>query len=92
MDIKARIINVYTFTKKETGDVYARMTYSVPVDRTNNFNGSAIVECFIPVELVGEISEFIDKLVDLKIENVPGANHQLVARLVAINNVKIKKK
>lgn len=91
MDIKARVINVYTFTKKETGDVYARMTYSIPVERTNNFCGSAIVECFIPVELVGKISEYIDKIVNLKVENVPGQNHQLVARLVQIDNVNLKK-
>ena len=81
---KARIINVYTFSKKDTGDVYARMTYSIKMQRTNNFCGSS-------VESVGNISAYIDKEVDIKIENVPGSNRQMVARLVQVGNEKLIK-
>lgn len=83
---KARIINVYTFTKKDTGDVYARMTYSIKMERTNNFVGSSVLECFIPVDSVGKVSEYIDKEVDIKIKNTPGSNRQLVAKLVQVGN------
>lgn len=89
---KARIINVYTFSSKESGEMYARMTYTIKMQPSNNFFGSSVLECFVPIDSVGSIRDLVDKEVDLVIENVPGANHQLVARLVQIGNVKLSKK
>lgn len=86
---RARIINVTRFSKKETGEMFARMTYSIKVSSTDKMIGSAVLNCFIPVDKFDTLKNYVDKEVPIVIENRPGQNGQLIAKLTKVGNEKL---
>lgn len=82
----ARIINVSKFAKKDTGEMFARVTYTLKMQDSEKFSGSAVLSSYIPVDKFDCIKPYVDKVVNIKISNRPGKNNQLVAHLVKIGN------